>query len=118
MYLIELRSGTEQFYKTSVEFAAAIRQGEVDAGARIYHRARRQWVSVTLHPQFKAHVTEQLNGVEAGPLTPPRRHWTLLRLSQVQVAAATVKREVATAWERIRQRLPALRAGPDAKGAA
>jgi hypothetical protein len=57
MYLVELRPGKEELYRTGDELAAAIRNGDVDIHSRIYHRATSKWISITLHPQFKAIVT-------------------------------------------------------------
>ena len=59
MYLVELRPGKEELYRTGDELAAAIRSGEVDGHSRIYHRATSKWISITLHPQYKAIVTER-----------------------------------------------------------
>ena len=56
MYLVELRPGKEELYRTTEELAAAIRKGDVDGHSRIYHRATSKWISVTLHPQYKAIV--------------------------------------------------------------
>jgi len=63
MYLVELRPGKEELYRTGDELAAAIRSGDVDMHSRIYHRATSKWISVTLHPQYKAIV--------AAPPPPP-----------------------------------------------
>jgi hypothetical protein len=59
MYLVELRPGKEELYRTGDDLAAAIRSGEVDGHSRIYHRATSKWISITLHPQYKAIVTER-----------------------------------------------------------
>jgi hypothetical protein len=59
MYLVELRPGKEELYRTGDELAAAIRSGEVDGHSRIYHRATSKWISITLHPQYKAIVSER-----------------------------------------------------------
>ena len=57
MYLVELRPGKEELYRTGDELAAAIRNGEVDGHSRIYHRSSSKWISITLHPQYKAIVS-------------------------------------------------------------
>ncbi len=54
MYLVELRPGKEELYRTGDELAAAIRSGEVDGPSRISHRSTSKWISITLHPQYKA----------------------------------------------------------------
>jgi hypothetical protein len=54
MYLVELRPGKEELYRTGDDLALAIRDGEVDDRSRIYHRATAKWISITLHPQYKA----------------------------------------------------------------
>jgi hypothetical protein len=59
MYLVELRPGKEELYRTGDALAAAIRSGEVDGHSRIYHRATSKWISITLHPQYKAIVAEK-----------------------------------------------------------
>ena len=56
MYLVELRPGKEELYRTHDDLAAAIRSGEVDGHSRIYHRSTSKWISITLHPQYKAIV--------------------------------------------------------------
>lgn len=72
MYLVELRPGKEELYRTGDDLAAAIRSGEVDGHSRIYHRATSKWISITLHPQYKAIVTEK----PARPAEPS--DWTFL----------------------------------------
>src|SRR5687767_3968777 len=75
MYLVELRPGKEELYRSGDELAAAIRRGDVDVHSRIYHRATSKWISVTLHPQFKAIVAEKTTE----PLPPlERTQWTYL----------------------------------------
>jgi hypothetical protein len=59
MYLVELRPGKEELYRTGDELAAAIRSGEVDGHSRIYHRSTSKWISITLHPQYKSIVAEK-----------------------------------------------------------
>jgi hypothetical protein len=56
MYLVELRPGKEELYRSSDELALAIRNGDVDSRSRVYHRATAKWISITLHPQYKAIV--------------------------------------------------------------
>ena len=68
MYLVELRPGKEELYRTTEELASAIRKGDVDMHSRIYHRATSKWISVTLHPQYKAIVAER---PPAAPPIPP-----------------------------------------------
>ena len=59
MYLVELRPGREELYRTGDDLAAAIRNGEVDGHSRIYHRSTSKWISITLHPQYKAVVPDR-----------------------------------------------------------
>lgn len=73
MYLVELKPGKEELYRTGDELAIAIREGEVDARSRIYHRATAKWISITLHPQYKAIVAAQ----DEIP-KPGRKAWGLL----------------------------------------
>jgi hypothetical protein len=79
MYLVELRPGKEELYRTGDELAAAIRSGDVDTHSRIYHRATSKWISVTLHPQFKAIAATKASepAPPPAPLPPPDRiSWT------------------------------------------
>lgn len=73
MYLVELKPGREELYRTGDELAIAIRDGDVDARSRIYHRATAKWISITLHPQYKAIVAGQEE-----PARAARKAWGLL----------------------------------------
>jgi hypothetical protein len=53
MYLVELKPGKEEAFKSAEELAAAIRREEVNAQSRIFHRATSKWISITLHPVYK-----------------------------------------------------------------
>ena len=75
MYLVELRPGKEELYRTGDDLALAIRDGGVDARSRIYHRATAKWISITLHPQYKAIVA----GQQAEVAGPARKGWGLLQ---------------------------------------
>jgi hypothetical protein len=78
MYLVELRPGKEELYRTGDDLALAIRDGEVDARSRIYHRATAKWISITLHPQYKAIVA----GERDEPMArPARKAWGLFPAS-------------------------------------
>jgi hypothetical protein len=73
MYLVERRPGKEVLYQSPAELAAAIDRGEVDARSRIYHRATSTWISITLHPHFRAKAAER----SRDPLPPlARKSWT------------------------------------------
>jgi hypothetical protein len=78
MYLVELRPGKEELYRSSDELALAIRNGDVDARSRVYHRATAKWISITLHPQYKAIVA----AAKEEPASRPSRRWSLLGGSQ------------------------------------
>jgi hypothetical protein len=82
MYLVELRPGKEELYRSSDELALAIRNGDVDARSRVYHRATAKWISITLHPQYKAIVAASKE--EETP-RPARRGWNLLGGSADQI---------------------------------
>ncbi|HEX2220271.1 MAG TPA: hypothetical protein VHG35_15820 [Gemmatimonadales bacterium] len=73
MYLVELRPGKEELYRTVDDLAAAIRSGEVDGHSRIYHRSTSKWISITLHPQYKAILAQPPAGQPAD-----RSNWTYL----------------------------------------
>jgi hypothetical protein len=72
MYLVELRPGKEELYRSSDELALAIRNGDVDARSRVYHRATAKWISITLHPQYRAIASAAKD--EPAPKLP-RRTW-------------------------------------------
>jgi hypothetical protein len=74
MYLVELRPGKEELYRSSDELALAIRSGDVDARSRVYHRATAKWISITLHPQYKAIMA----AAKEDPARPARRAWGIL----------------------------------------
>src|SRR5918994_1583697 len=86
MYLVELRPGKEELYRSSDELALAIRNGDVDARSRVYHRATAKWISITLHPQYKAIVAV---AKEEPGARPPRRGWGILGGSSDPVAQAS-----------------------------
>src|SRR6188472_3636087 len=75
MYLVELRPGKEELYRSSDELALAIRNGDVDARSRVYHRATAKWISITLHPQYRAIVAAAKDDSGSRPL---RRVWGML----------------------------------------
>ena len=75
MYLVELRPGKEELYRSSDELALAIRSGDVDERSRVYHRATAKWISITLHPQYKAIVAA---AKEEPGTRPARRGWNIL----------------------------------------
>lgn len=75
MFLVEVRPGREVVYQSAEELGAAIGRREIDAHARIYHRATATWLSITLHPQYKAKAAAWLDE----PLPPlARSNWTFL----------------------------------------
>ena len=87
MYLVELRPGKEELYRSGDELAAAIRSGDVDQHSRIYHRATSKWISVTLHPAYKAIVSEHRPA--AAPLPPlERQTWTFFNDPTDELAGA------------------------------
>ena len=89
MYLVELRPGKEELYRSTDELAAAIRSGDVDKHSRIYHRATSKWISVTLHPQFKAIISEVPPAPSAPPLPPlERANWTFFNDAADSLAGA------------------------------
>lgn len=89
MYLVELRPGKEELYRTGEELAAAIRSGDVDTHSRIYHRATSKWISVTLHPHYKAIAAERDPSATV-PL-PPVEHrsgWTFFNAASETLEGA------------------------------
>lgn len=87
MYLVELRPGKEELYRTGDDLALAIRDGDVDARSRIYHRATAKWISITLHPQYKAIVA----GQEAELARPARKGWGLLQDLTIEEGSVPVE---------------------------
>ncbi len=84
MYLVELRPGKEELYRTGDDLAAAIRRGDVDVHSRIYHRATSKWISITLHPHYKAIASMKPS---AAPQTPDRS-WTYLNAQSETLEAS------------------------------
>jgi hypothetical protein len=76
MFLVELRPGKEELYRSADDLALAIRNGDVDTRSRIYHRATAKWISITLHPQYKAIIADKTE--EPQPTRPARRGWGIL----------------------------------------
>jgi len=101
MYLVELRPGKEALYRTGDELALAIRDGEVDARSRIYHRATAKWISITLHPQYKAIVAGQRDEPMA---RPARKAWGLFPAGLSGQPAEMSSSEAAPANGSIRHR--------------
>jgi hypothetical protein len=88
MYLVELRPGKEELYRTGDELAAAIRSGDVDIQSRIYHRATSKWISIAMHPQYKAIASER-HPVPA-PLPPlERTSWTFFNAAAETLEGAS-----------------------------
>ena len=104
MYLVELRPGKEELYRTGDDLAAAIRSGEVDGHSRIYHRSTSKWISITLHPQYKAIVAEK-------PAKPADRNgWTYLT-DQAETLESSVAEPEADADDGAGERSPTVRRG-------
>ena len=84
MYLVELESGKDTVYQSTDALTAAIRRGELDSTARIYHRATCQWLPITVHPEFRRRMgaRERRTGAPAS-----RRQWTFLREEVVEADA-------------------------------
>jgi len=75
MYLVERRSGREELYRSKADLAAAIDRGEVDSESRIFHRTTSKWISITLHPLYKARMAAH----PKEPLPPlVKKSWTFL----------------------------------------
>ncbi len=103
MYLVELKPGREELYRTSDDLAIAIREGDVDARSRIYHRATAKWISITLHPQYKAIVSGQ------DEETPSQtRSWGLIPagLTNIPVELSSPERQAMTGSRRQRWKRP------------
>src|SRR5918997_256824 len=99
MYLVELKPGKEELYRSSDDLAIAIREGHVDARSRIFHRVTAKWISITLQPQYKAIVSGQDEEAPA-----PRKGWGLLptgipvELSSTETS--TISASIRQRWKR------------------
>jgi hypothetical protein len=91
MYLVELRPGKEELYRTGDDLAAAIRRGDVDVHSRIYHRATSKWISITLHPQYKAIASMK---PPAPPAAQDRGSWTYLNAQSEMLEVSETEPEV------------------------
>ncbi|MDQ3224139.1 MAG: hypothetical protein M3Q75_11810 [Gemmatimonadota bacterium] len=105
MYLVELKPGKEELYRTGDDLAIAIRDGDVDARSRIYHRATAKWISITLHPQYKAIISAQSDEPMA---RPARKAWGLFPVGLTGQAAemSSLDGEPATGSVRHRWKRP------------
>jgi hypothetical protein len=88
MYLVELRPGKEELYRTGEELAAAIRNGDVDVHSRIYHRATSKWISVTLHPHYKAIASQRDPSATPLPPSDQRQNWTFFNAASETLEGA------------------------------
>ncbi len=89
MYLVELRPGKEELYRTGEDFAAAIRVEDVDAHSRIYHRATSKWISVTLHPHYKAIAAERESAAAASqPSAESQESWSFFNAASETLEGA------------------------------
>lgn len=89
MYLVELRPGKEELYRTGEELAAAIRIGDVDVHSRIYHRTTSKWISVTLHPHYKAIAAERDSAASTPqPSAEPRESWSFFNAASETLEGA------------------------------
>ncbi len=100
MYLVELKPGREELYRTGDDLAIAIRDGDVDARSRIYHRATAKWISITLHPQYRAIIADQ----KPAPAKPARKAWGLLSAAMGSVPVELPAGDAPASSNAIRQR--------------
>ena len=101
MYLVELKPGREELYRTGDDLAIAIRDGDVDARSRIYHRITAKWISITLHPQYKAIIAGQ---EEREPARSARKAWGLLSAAMGGVPVELPAGDAPASSNGIRQR--------------
>lgn len=100
MYLVELKPGREELYRTGDDLAIAIRDGDVDARSRIYHRATAKWISITLHPQYRAIIADQ----KPDPAKAVRKAWGLLSSAMGSVPVELPGSDAPASSGAIRQR--------------
>lgn len=101
MYLVELKPGQEELYRTGDDLALAIRDGEVDARSRIYHRATAKWISITLHPQYKAIIAGQKDEQMS---RPARKAWGFVPAGLAGLSEELSPTEAAPATGSVRHR--------------
>ncbi|HKV74790.1 MAG TPA: hypothetical protein VJN95_09755 [Gemmatimonadales bacterium] len=85
MLRLRLPSGEEVVFRTSEEFALAVRQGSVDDSATILHVRSGQWLPVTSHPIYRsasnsheppvAPLEDELRPVAPTALLAPTPHY-------------------------------------------
>jgi hypothetical protein len=57
-FLVEVRPGRERIYRSTWALREAMRNGEISADSRIFHRATSQWISITQHPEYRRFLTD------------------------------------------------------------
>ena len=75
MFLVEPASGRPKAYGSVHELGAAIRRGELNAQARIFHRATARWLPITVHPEYRRVAAEHERRSAAAL---QMRQWTYL----------------------------------------
>jgi hypothetical protein len=53
MFLVEPVTGRTYSYRSADALGEAIRRGEVGPRARIFHQATKQWLPITVHPEYR-----------------------------------------------------------------
>ena len=75
MFLVEPASGRQKAYGSVHELGAALRRGELNAQARIFHRATARWLPITVHPEYRRVAAEH---ERRSALALRMRQWTYL----------------------------------------
>jgi hypothetical protein len=75
MFLVEPEEGLRWQYGSAGALGDAIRRGELGPRARIFHRARRQWLPITVHPEYRK---AESSWVESSGGEWRERRWTFL----------------------------------------
>ncbi len=108
MFQVELIPGKERSYVTLAEFTAAMRNGEINSGSRIFHRTASSWLPITEHPEYRKFLEERHTPPRLDPaiplepfrlLTVPNEPGMLRTLAERGAALAT------SGWASIKRRL-------------
>jgi hypothetical protein len=85
MFLVEPKSGQRCHYGSARALGAAIRRGELGAGARIFHQRTNRWLPITVHPEYRRAAADREERTAAQWRERP---WTWLAERPVHDAVA------------------------------
>jgi hypothetical protein len=85
MFLVELEPGQRCHYTTARALGQAIRRGQLGPQARIFHQTADQWLSITVHPEYRKAEAEW---DEVGARRLRAQRWTFFPRVPEEPAAA------------------------------